>query len=59
MINFSNVIQIIPTENETSMDKENQRHNQPTKHLLSYAREQLIQIRQQTTHNNLLGLQSG
>ena len=48
MINFSNLIQIIPTENRRGIDKVNQRHNQLTKDLLSYTREQLIQIRQQT-----------
>ena len=53
MIRFSNLIQIIPSENRTSVDKLNHRHNQPTNNLLSYTREQLIQIRQQTKHNNL------
>ena len=49
----------MPTENRTSIDKVNQRHYQSTKDLLSCTREQLMQIRQQTRHTNLLGLPSG
>ena len=49
----------MPAENRTSKDKVNHRHNQPTNNLLSYMRETLIQIGQQTRHNNLLGLPSG
>ena len=58
MINFSNLIQIIPTENRTNIGKVSHRHNQPTNSLLSYTRVHLIQIRQQTRHNQLLGLPS-
>ena len=42
MINFSNLIQIMPTENGTSIDKVNHRHNQLKRNLLTYTREQLI-----------------
>ena len=59
MINFSNLIQIIPIENRASIDKVNHRHNQPTNNLLSYIRKQLIQIKQQTEHNTILRLPSG
>ena len=59
MINFSNLIQILPTEGKTGIDKLHHRCNQPTNNLLSYRREQLVQIRQQVRHDNLLGLPSG
>ena len=49
----------MPTENKTSIDMVNHRHNQPISNLLSYTREQLVQIRQQTRQNNLLGLPWG
>ena len=59
MINFSNLIQILPTESRTGTDRLDQRCNQPTNNLLSYKREQLVQIGQQDRHDNLLALLSG
>ena len=45
LINFSNLIQILPTESTTGTDRSDQRSNQPTNNLLSYTWEQLVQIR--------------
>ena len=59
MINFSNLIQKLPNESRTGTDRSDQRCNQPTNNLLSYIREQLVQIRQQVRHDNPLGLPSG
>ena len=59
IINFSKLIQMSPTESRTGADRLDQRCNQPKNNLLSYTREQLVQIRQQVMHGNLLGLPSG
>ena len=58
-MNFSKLIQILPTESRVGADRLDQRCNQPTNNLLSYPRKQLVQIKQQVRHGKLLGLPSG
>ena len=41
LMNFSKLIQILPTESRTGADMLDQRCHQPTNNLMSYTREQL------------------
>ena len=53
------MIQILPTESGTGIHMLHHRCSQPANYLLSYTREQLVQIKQQVRHDNLLGLPLG